>query len=513
MNYLMLPSAALVCFLMGCTHDHGTESDHAHDAAGDHVEHVEQSLEALDYTLYTDKTELFVEFKPLIVGTESRFAAHFTALGDLFKAVGKGEVKLSLIGEGTIQSITAEEPEVPGIFRLRMTPQQAGAFDLVFTVQTPEYRDTISINNVQVFPDVSEAMRHFPATGQTNGNDITYLKEQAWKVEFANAPARVRPFGEVIKTSGQLLPAPGDEVVLSAQISGLVSFTENDYVVGTEVAKGTTLFHIRSNDVVRSTINAALTQAQNDLAVAEKNYARAGDLVEDRIISQREFLEAELRLENARARVTDVSVSKSFNQSRQRVATPLRGFLKEIAVENGQFVEAGQPLATISRNERLLLRVDVAQGHFPDLGSFTEANFILPGGKTVYNTQDLRGKVISFGKSAGVGSPFVPLFFEIDNAAKIIPGSVVEVFLISRPRPALTIPTSALLENMGIFYAYVQTAGESFEKRELALGASDGINVVVRSGIAEGERVVTQGGYQIKLSTASGTLPAHGHEH
>jgi multidrug efflux pump subunit AcrA (membrane-fusion protein) len=66
---------------------------------------------------------------------------------------------------------------------------------------------------------------------------------------------------------------------------------------------------------------------------------------------------------------------------------------------------------------------------------------------------------------------------------------------------------------MGIFYAYVQTEGESFEKRELKLGASDGEMVEVISGIVAGERVVSKGGYQIKLSTASGTLPAHGHEH
>jgi membrane fusion protein, heavy metal efflux system len=37
--------------------------------------------------------------------------------------------------------------------------------------------------------------------------------------------------------------------------------------------------------------------------------------------------------------------------------------------------------------------------------------------------------------------------------------------------------------------------------------------VQVLSGVTEGERVVTKGGYQIKLSQASGTLPAHGHEH
>jgi membrane fusion protein, heavy metal efflux system len=60
---------------------------------------------------------------------------------------------------------------------------------------------------------------------------------------------------------------------------------------------------------------------------------------------------------------------------------------------------------------------------------------------------------------------------------------------------------------------YVQTAGESFEKREVKLGASDAAQVQLLSGVQEGERVVTKGAYQIKLATLSGTMPAHGHEH
>jgi multidrug efflux pump subunit AcrA (membrane-fusion protein) len=108
----------------------------------------------------------------------------------------------------------------------------------------------------------------------------------------------------------------------------------------------------------------------------------------------------------------------------------------------------------------------------------------------------------------------LPVFFEIDNTGEIIPGSVVEVYLHSGAiESALVIPVTALIEEQGKFYAYVQTAGESFEKRELTLGATDGIAVQVLNGIQKDERVVIKGAYQIKLATMSGTMPAHGHEH
>ena len=122
--------------------------------------------------------------------------------------------------------------------------------------------------------------------------------------------------------------------------------------------------------------------------------------------------------------------------------------------------------------------------------------------------------MISIAKTTGANSPFIPVHFQIDGRPEIFPGSFAEVYLKTLPiADALVIPATALIEEQGIIYAYVQTEGESFQKRELKLGANDGVKVQVLSGLEENERVVTKGGYQIKLSQASGTMPAHGHEH
>ncbi|MBP6587652.1 MAG: hypothetical protein KA208_06475, partial [Flavobacterium sp.] len=54
-------------------------------------------LEPLAYTLYTENSELFVEFKPLVVGETSKFAAHFTVLGENFTALTDAKITVSLI--------------------------------------------------------------------------------------------------------------------------------------------------------------------------------------------------------------------------------------------------------------------------------------------------------------------------------------------------------------------------------------------------------------------------------
>lgn len=509
-----MPLAALLCILFGCTHSHDGESRHTHDEADNHIatSKPDSGLDPLAFTIYTDKTELFVEFKPLVIGQESRFAAHFTALGDLFKPINEGTITLTLTSNVGIQTIVSTKPEVPGIFRLRMIPEKVGIYKLVFYIKTPAFTDKITLENVEVFPDEKTAIEK-QAHEVGGGNDISYLKEQAWKVEFANAPAKVEPFSEVVKTSGQILSAPGDEAVLTAQISGIVSFSGKNMVTGNTFGSGATLFIVKSNEVVQSNLGAAVQQAGNDLAIAKKNFDRASELVKDKIISEKEFMETKRQFENAQTQLANVSVSKKFNQNKQSVTTPIGGFLKNVLVENGQFVNAGQPLATISKNKRLLLQANVSQKYFPKLASFTSANFKTADGGQVFNTRNLHGRVVSTGKSAQAGSPFLPIHFEIDNKGNFVPGSVVEVFLLSDTKPTLVIPVSALLEEQGIFYAYVQMNGERFQKRELKIGPSDGKYVQVFAGITEGERVVTKGGYQIKLSTASGTLPVHGHEH
>jgi membrane fusion protein, heavy metal efflux system len=207
-------------------------------------------------------------------------------------------------------------------------------------------------------------------------------------------------------------------------------------------------------------------------------------------------------------------LNKNYGTGGKSLSSPINGFIKTIMVSEGQFVSAGQPLATLTKNRRLVLRADVSLKDADRISSIREANFTIIQNKLTYNTKNLNGRLLTIAKTTGDNTPYLPVHFQIDGRPGIIPGSFAEVYLKTLPiYNALAIPKSALVEEQGIFYAYVQTEGESFQKRELKLGANDGETVQVLSGLAEGERVVTKGAYQIKLSQAGGTMPAHGHEH
>ncbi|MRS03666.1 HlyD family efflux transporter periplasmic adaptor subunit, partial [bacterium] len=192
----------------------------------------------------------------------------------------------------------------------------------------------------------------------------------------------------------------------------------------------------------------------------------------------------------------------------------LSGFIKSILVTEGQYVSAGQPLAFVSQNKRLVLRAEVSQKYFSKLGEISSANFKTSYDVKTHSIELLNGRLLSYGKSNDANSLFIPVTFAFNNIGDFVPGSLADVFLKLKPyNGAMVIPVSALIEEQGLFYAYVETEGESFVKRELVIGGTDGINVQVLKGLNFGDRVVTKGAFQIKLSSASGVIPAHGHAH
>lgn len=499
MNKLLILIALTLLFACNSeTNEHG----HEHDEGG---------LEALAYTLYSDKTEIFVEFKPLMVGVNTKFAAHFTILGEYFKPLTEGTVTVSLIVNGNGIKQTSNIPSVPGIYRLALQPKISGAGDLIFDIKTRDFTDRQIIKNVTVYPDEKSALKDQKAE-IAGTSDIAYLKEQAWKVEFANAPAVKQSFNNIVKTSGQILSAPGDEMIITAKASGIVRFAGNKSIAGSEVSAGTALFTISGGDLTENNLETSIQQAKATYEKAKSDFERSSELVKDKIISEKEFQQDKVVFENSRSVYN--MISKGYTGSGQTIASPMKGFVRNIMIGDGQFVQSGTPLATVSKNSKLILQANVSQKYYDLLPSVSSANFKTSNSKQFINTEKAGGKLISYGKSASVGSPFIPVTFEIDNVEGIIPGSIVEVYLkFNKMQNALVVPVTALVEEQGSFFVYIQTEGESFQKREVKLGASDGINVQIISGISEGERVVTKGAYQIKLSTASGTLPAHGHEH
>lgn len=484
-------------------------SDHAHDD-GSHAHGTEEDqIGSVSYTKWTNQAELFVEFKPLVVGEISRFAAHFTRMSD-YKPIREGQVTVSLIVENEGIRQTVDAPSSPGIFTPSLQPTTSGKGQLVFDLAAPGLSERIILEDIQVFASLAEAIA--ASEDEAASDEISFLKEQAWKIDFAVEQVKRRPIHEVIHTSGEIQAVKGAEKIIAAKSSGIVFFKSQKLQEGRDVRAGEILFTISSKGLLQSNLEEKYQVAKARLDKTKADFERAEKLLAQQIIGQKEYEQRNMDFTIAKAAFQ--TLTTSYNAGGQSVAASMSGIVKNVMVSDGQFVEEGSPLVEITQNRRLLLEAEVSQRFLPKLRLVKSANFKTPYQEEVQSIDDYNGKLVSYGKIIEPGSGFIPVLFELDNLYELIPGSFVELFLLANPiENELVIPRSALMQDYSLNYVYVETEGESFEKREVKLGVDDGLHVQVLSGISEGEWVVTKGAYQIKMASMSSTIPAHGHEH
>jgi RND family efflux transporter MFP subunit len=345
--------------------------------------------------------------------------------------------------------------------------------------------------------------------GGGHAGEIVFAEEKAAAVGLKTKTVQPEDFTEVIKVSGRIVSAQGDERTLVATVPGVVTFNHTQFVEGEAVKKGQAVLslvsgHIREGDIALRTRTA--------FEKAESEYGRAKELVKERIISEKEFRQTVSDYETAKAAYD--AIGRSADGAGVAVPSPMNGYLKNLRVKEGDYVETGQPLASVSQNNKLMLRAEVSEKYYGSLPLVHSANFRTPYDNRVYRLPDLNGRLLSYARSPGDDSFYIPVTFEFDNKGGVIPGSYVEIFLMTSPIPhTISVPVSSLIEEQGIYSVFIRLDEDCYRKQEVKPGAGNGADVQILSGLEAGDVVVTEAAYHLKLASASGAVPAHTHHH
>lgn len=314
-----------------------------------------------------------------------------------------------------------------------------------------------------------------------------------------------REFNEIIKVSGQIISAPGDQGIASAQSAGIISIS-NGIVNGKQVKVGASIAYISSQKMAGGDPN---TSAKANLDATKRELDRITPLHTDGIVSTKDFNAAKQAYELALA-------AYSGNASGSMVCAPISGVITQIFVQQGQFVNAGQPIAVISKNTKLTLRADLPEKYYHHIPTIKTANFRPSYSDSILALEDVNGKIVTPSSSSSPAQTgYIPIYFSFDNDGSAIPGAFAEIYLVGATRPnTIIVPTSAITEQQGKYFAYVQIDNNCYEKRLVSLGKSNGYEIEILSGLQAGDNVVSQGAIIIKLAEASGVIPeGHSHNH
>ena len=359
----------------------------------------------------------------------------------------------------------------------------------------------------------SQSHSHSQSHQHDHGDDaITFSVEQQNKIDFEVVETVSEPLYQIIRTSAQIVPSQEGEKILTATTSGIVSFENKDIVPGLDVKSGQTLFSIDNDNMADGSLAVRRQEIEAEYNKAKSEYERKQSLAEDKIISESELLDAET--EYLKAKKQYENMLQNYPEGKTLHRASITGSIKDILVPNNSYVEAGQPIMTLAQNSKLYLRADLQQKYYPVLKDIKTANIKTPDG-TVYSLEDLSGRLISYGKTTDVSNPLIPITFEIKNNGNIIPGSFVEIFITAESdKIGIMLPNTAIVEEMGIYCVFVQTCVDSFEKRLITKGVTDGYNTQILAGLKAGEKVVSKGAINVKLAQGSAALDPHaGHVH
>ena len=341
-------------------------------------------------------------------------------------------------------------------------------------------------------------------------DEISFTKEQAQMAGLTTESIAFGTFHQVIKTSGKIQASQGDEATLVATSNGIVSFINPSIAEGDYVKSGEVIITVSAKKILNGD---PVEKAKIAFETAENEMKRADELIGDKIISAKDYEQIKMRYETAKTTYQAQSANSSVNGV--KIASPISGYIKNRLVAQGEYVSVGQSIATISQNQKLQLKAEVSEKNYKSLKNISNANFKTAYDNTLYKLSDLNGRLLSYGRTSGQQSFYVPITFEFDNIGDLIPGSFTEIYLIANPQNnVITAPVSSLTEEQGLYFAYIQVEEEIFKKQEVTLGQTDGERVHILSGLKEGDNVVTNGVYQVKLAATSSVMPeGHGHSH
>lgn len=356
--------------------------------------------------------------------------------------------------------------------------------------------------------DIHAGEAHAGEAAHGASEEIVLTPEKAQAAGVKTETVKASTFRGVIHASGQILASQGDEATVVASTSGVVSFAR-PLTEGMAVTKGKPVLTVSGSHMQDGD---AVGRARVAYAAAQAEYKRASKLVGKQIVSQKDFNALREAYENAR--IAYEALTPSADGRGVSVVPPITGYVKSCLVKEGDYVTAGQPLMTVTQTRRLRLRADVPGRYYPMLREVASANFRTSYAERVYRLDSLGGRLLSYGKSTGDTSYYIPVTFEFDNRGEMLPGAFAEVYLLSGERQGvISVPRQALTEEQGVKFVYVQLDAECYQKREVKTGTDDGTRVEILSGLKEGEKLVTEGAIHVKLTSASNAIPAHTHNH
>ncbi len=287
---------------------------------------------------------------------------------------------------------------------------------------------------------------------------------------------------------------------------------------------------------------AEIVQAQTQVAFAQEKYDKDKQLAEAGALPQRNFLESQTQLAQAKAELTKannrqdviaaenqlkraeaavkvaksrIDLSNTTYQTRLQqlgirgnakglvtITAPIAGKVADREVTIGQsFEDAGGKLMTIVNDSRVFATANIYE---KDLNKIRTNQQVIV--KVASPNRTFTGRITVINSGVADETRVVPVKAEIDNPDGVLkPGMFADLEVLGDQLSSaiLAIPSSAVVEANGKQQVYLQN-GNTYQPVEVSLGQTSGNMVEVKTGLFEGDLIVTQRAPQLYAQSLRG---------
>ncbi len=345
----------------------------------------------------------------------------------------------------------------------------------------------------------------------------------------ANAILTARPRQETLAPSiaviGRVQAQPGREAEIAPPFAGrLISSGASIPTVGTSVKRGQILVELEqlltapertqyASQVTQA--EASATQAQQEVDLRSVELDRAKQLFNGGAIPQKQYQTAEFNLRQAESRLQSAQKSIAQFQAllsqgsqgprRVPILAPISGTVVTSDLTLGMQVDPAKNLMRIVDLSTVWVQAAVPEselGATRKVGRAEVTSPAVPG-------RIFQATLVTVGPLVDAVNRTVPVIYRVNNSdASLKVDMTAEVRIpTGAPMPVLLIPASAVLYGAGQSLVFIEQQPGSYQRRNVITGESRGTEVIVRSGLNPGEKVVSVGAETLRSELLKSDIP------
>lgn len=291
-------------------------------------------------------------------------------------------------------------------------------------------------------------------------------------------------FYDEVRATGHIDVPPSNRVAVSTYFGGYVK--DIDLLNGQKVTKGRVLFTLEDPQYIQ--MQQDLLEAKGRLSYLRSDMERQKNLLADRATSEKNFLKAEseftvtqvqyeaLRSKLRMIHIDPETLTVASIRSSIPVYAPISGYVSTLHVTKGAHLAPSDVALSIVDTDHMHLELNVFEADLPRIREDQEIRFHIRQD----NSREYKASVHLINKTIDEESRTIRIHGHpnMSDVNLLSPGMYVEARILTKADTALAIPSDAVVEANGVYYALMltQQTGDKyiFQKVEIPEGRTDG---------------------------------------